>query len=193
MKKGSDEVEDAQIVQLFLARKEQAIEETAGKYGKYLFAIANNILTSNRDAEEAVNDTYLGAWNSIPPHRPHRLNTYLGKITRRISLDKWKVNRTQKRGGGEVTLALEELEDCIPAGETPEQAMELKELTQLLNTFIRTLAETEQRVFICRYWYLMSVKTISRNFGFTESKVKSMLSRTRGKLKTYLEREGIFI
>ena len=186
-------MEDMQIVDLFFARREQAIDETAHKYGKYLFSIADHILSSNRDAEEAVNDTYLGAWKSIPPHRPDRLSTYLGKITRRCSLEKWKAMHAQKRGGGEVPLALEELGECIPAGETPEQAMELKELTQLLNTFIRTLAETEQRVFICRYWYLMSVKTISRNFGFTESKVKSMLSRTRGKLKTYLEREGIFI
>lgn len=186
-------MEDTQIVDLFFARNEQAIDETAHKYGKYLFSIADHILSSNRDSEEAVNDTYLGAWKSIPPHRPDRLSTYLGKITRRCSLEKWKAMHAQKRGGGEVPLALEELSECIPAGETPEQAMELKELTQLLNTFIRTLAETEQRVFICRYWYLMSVKAISRNFGFTESKVKSMLSRTRGKLKTYLEREGIFI
>lgn len=186
-------MEDMQIVDLYFARSEKAIDETARKYGKYLFSIAYNILSSNWDSEETVNDTYLGAWNSIPPHRPQRLSTYLGKITRRISLDKWKSLHTRKRGGGEVPLVLEELSECIPAGETPEQAMELKELTQLLNTFIRTLAETEQRVFICRYWYLMSVKTISWNFGFTESKVKSMLSRTRGKLKTYLEREGIFI
>lgn len=186
-------MEDIQIVDLYFARNEQAIKETAQKYGKYLFSIAYNILSSNRDSEEAVNDTYMGAWHSIPPHRPNRLSTYLGKITRRISLEKWKYFHAQKRGGGEVPLALEELGECIPAGETPEQAMELKELTQLLNTFIRTLAETEQRVFICRYWYLMSVKTISWNFGFTESKVKSMLSRTRVKLKTYLEREGIFI
>ena len=92
-------MEDVQIVQLYFERREQAIEETAGKYGKYLFSIAHNILSSNRDAEETVNDTYLGAWNSIPPHRPHRLSTYLGKITRRISLDKWKANRTQKLGG----------------------------------------------------------------------------------------------
>lgn len=186
-------MEDMQIVDLFFARNEQAIDETAHKYGNYLFSIADHILSSNRDAEEAVNDTYLGAWKSIPPHRPDRLSTYLGKITRRCSLEKWKAMHAQKRGGGEVPLALEELSECIPAGETPEQTMELKELTQLLNTFIRTLAETEQRVFVCRYWYLMSVKTISRNFGFTESKIKSMLSRTRGKLKTYLEREGIII
>ena len=184
-------MEDAQIVQLFLARKEQAIEETAGKYGKYLFAIANNILTSNRDAEEAVNDTYLGAWNSIPPHRPHRLNTYLGKISRRISLDKWKANRTQKRGGGEVILALEELEECIASTDTPQLRLEQKELTGIINTFVKTLPETEQILFIRRYWYFEPVKVTAKAFGFSESKVKSMLSRTRGKLKRHLQKEGI--
>jgi len=186
-------MEDTQIVDLYFARSEQAIDETSRKYGKYLYTIAHNILSSNRDSEETVNDTYLGAWNSIPPHRPNRLSTYLGKITRRISLEKWKYLRAQKRGGGEVTIALEELGECIPSNDSPESAMEMKELTQLLSGFIRDLAEMEQRIFICRYWYLMSIKTIARDFGFSESKVKSMLRRTRCKLKTHLEKEGIFV
>ena len=184
-------MEDMQIVDLYLARSEQAIEETAHKYGKYLFSIAYNILSNNRDSEEAVNDTYLGAWRSIPPHRPNRLSTYLGKITRRISLEKWKYHHAQKRSGGEVPLALEELGECIPSGESPEQVMELKELTQALNGFLKSLPETEQKVFLCRYWYLTPIKTISCQFGFSESKVKSMLSRTRSKLKTHLQKEGI--
>jgi len=186
-------MEDSQIVDLYFARSEQAIDETSRKYGKYLYSIAHSILSNHRDSEEAVNDTYLGAWNSIPPHRPSRLSTYLGKITRRCSLEKWKAANAQKRGGGEVTLALEELGECVPGCDSPETAMEMKELTQLLNTFIRSLSGTEQQVFICRYWYLMSVKNIARDFGFSESKVKSMLSRTRNKLKTYLEKEGIFL
>ena len=114
-------MEDIQIVDLYFARNEQAIKETAQKYGKYLFSIAYNILSSNRDSEEAVNDTYMGAWHSIPPHRPNRLSTYLGKITRRISLEKWKYFHAQKRGGGEVPLALEELSECLHGKETPEQ------------------------------------------------------------------------
>ena len=184
-------MEDAQIVELYFARSEQAIDETASKYGKYLFTIARNILTRTTDAEEAVNDTYLGAWRSIPPHRPTRLSTYLGKITRRVSLEKWKSAHAQKRGGGEPILALEELGECVSDGDAPEQIVELKELTQYLNAFIMSLPETEQKVFICRYWYLYPVKTIARDFGFSESKVKSMLSRTRGKLKNHLEKEGI--
>lgn len=186
-------MEDLQIVDLYFDRNESAIDETERKYGKYLYTIANNILSSNRDSEEAVNDTYLGAWRSIPPHRPERLNTYLGKITRRVSLEKWKAYHAQKRGGGEVILALEELGECIPGGETPEQAIEMKELTARINCFLKMLPDTEQKVFINRYWYLTPVKRIAGDFGYSESKVKSMLSRTRGKLKAYLQKEGIAI
>ena len=186
-------MEDMQIVDLYFARSEKAIDETARKYGKYLFSIAYNILSSNWDSEETVNDTYLGAWNSIPPHRPQRLSTYLGKITRRISLDKWKSLHTRKRGGGEVVLALEELDECIASGETPQQQVETQELTQQLNVFIKALPEIEQQVFVCRYWYLYSVKTIAKQFDFSESKVKSMLSRTRNKLKNHLQKEGILV
>ena len=184
-------MEDIQIVDLYFARNEQAISESADKYGTYLFSIAHNILFNRSDAEEAVNDTYMGAWKSIPPHRPNRLSTYLGKITRRCSLEKWKANHSQKRGGGETALALEELAECIPDESTPERMMEQKELARFLNDFIKKLPETEQRVFVCRYWYLHPVKTIARDFGFSESKVKSMLSRTRSKLKICLQKEGI--
>lgn len=189
--KGSESMEDMQIVDLYFARNEQAIDETAHKYGKYLFSIAYNILSSTRDSEEAVNDTYLGAWRSIPPYRPNRLSTYLGKITRRCALEKWKTVSAQKRGGGEVPLALEELGECVPGCDSTETAMEMKELTQIINAFLKTLPETEQKVFLCRYWYLTSVKTIAKQFGFSESKIKSMLSRTRNKLKTHLQKEGI--
>ena len=186
-------MEDAQIVDLFFARDEQAINEISRKYGKYLYSIAHNILSNRRDSEEAVNDTYLGAWRSIPPHRPNRLSTYLGKITRRLSLEKWKCLHAQKRGGGEVSLALEELGECIPCADSPQATLEMKELTQTINAFLKTLPETEQQVFLCRYWYLVPIKTIAKQFGFSESKVKSMLSRTRKKLKTHLRKEGILV
>lgn len=186
-------MEDLQIVDLYFARSEQAVAETAHKYGTYLFSIAHNILMNRPDAEEAVSDTYLGAWNSIPPHRPGRLSTYLGKITRRCSLEKWKAAHARKRGGGEVNVALEELGECLASGQTPEQQMELKELTRRINSFLKALPETEQRIFVCRYWYVMPVKEIARGFGFSESKVKSMLSRTRGKLRICLEKEGIAV
>lgn len=186
-------MEDIQIVDLYFARNEQAIAETDHKYGKYLFAIANNILFDRSDAEEAVNDTYMGAWNSIPPHRPHRLSTYLGKITRRSSLEKWKTAHAQKRGGGEVPLALDELSDCIPGSDSPQAQIEMKELTSRINRFLKSLPEPEQRVFVARYWYLQPVKSIARDLGFSESKVKSMLSRTRGKLRNCLEKEGVIL
>lgn len=109
-------MEDLQIVDLYFARSEQAVAETAHKYGTYLFSIAHNILMNRPDAEEAVSDTYLGVWNSIPPHRPGRLSTYLGKITRRCSLEKWKAAHARKRGGGEVNVALEELGECLASG-----------------------------------------------------------------------------
>ena len=186
-------MEDIQIVDLYFARNEQAIAETDRKYGRYLFSIAHNILYDRLDAEEAVNDTYMGAWRSIPPHRPNRLSTYLGKITRRSSLEQWKRNHAQKRGGGEVPLALEELSECVPGSDSPQVQMEMKELTSQINRFLKSLPEAEQRVFVARYWYLQPIKSISRDFGFSESKIKSMLSRTRGKLKKYLEKEGVIL
>lgn len=186
-------MEDKQIVSLYLDRKESAIAETAKKYGSYCYSIAFGILYCQQDAEETVNDTYLGAWNAIPPHQPERLSTFLGKITRRLSLMKWKAAHAKKRGAGEMEIALEELEGCISDGITPDSIVEQKELTRQLNEFLKSLATTEQKVFICRYWYIMPVKEIGLRFGFSESKVKSMLSRTRKKLATYLQREGVVL
>ena len=184
-------MEDRQIVALYLQRNEQAIAQTDAKYGKYCFSIAYNILANNEDAEEAVNDTYIGAWNAIPPHQPAILSTFLGKITRRIAIKRWRANRTLKRGGGETALALEELAGCIPAGGNPEDEIETAELSKSLNRFVLTLPQTERHVFVCRYWYLDSIGGIAGRFGFSQSKVKSMLSRTRKKLHTHLVKEGI--
>ena len=183
-------MDDKQILDLYFARKEQAIAETAKKYGKYCFSIARNILGNIPDAEETVNDTYIGAWNSIPPHRPCMLSTYLGKITRRLALKRWTANRAQKRGGGEVALALEELAGCIPSDFDVESRMEAAELAQTLNNFVRNLPLPERNVFLCRYWYLDSIEVIARRFDFSQSKVKSMLSRTRKKLYAHLQKEG---
>lgn len=184
-------MEDSQIVALYWQRSERAIEETAAKYGNYCFSIAYNILENKEDAEETVNDSYIGAWAAIPPHRPLNLSTFLGKITRRTAIKRWQRNRTQKRGGGEMTLALEELSNCIPAGSSMEREMENSELSRLLNRFILTLPQTERNVFVCRYWYLDSIGSIAQRFGFSQSKVKSMLSRTRKKLQNTLIKEEI--
>lgn len=183
-------MEDCKIVDLYWTRSECAIAETARKYGNYCYAIAYNILSNAEDADESVNDTYLGAWNSMPPHRPSILRTFLGKITRRISLKKWRDKNRMKRGGGEVALALDELNECIPSGCCVEDEIIVRELSEILNRFISELPETERQVFLCRYWYLDSIEKISLDFNFSSSKIKSMLHRTRAKLRSYLEQEG---
>jgi RNA polymerase sigma factor (sigma-70 family) len=185
-------MEDNRIVDLYWARSENAINETALKYGKYCYAIAYNILSSSEDADESVNDTYLGAWNSMPPNRPSILSTFLGKITRRISLNRWREKNVNKRGGGEVPLVLDELEDCIPSDNNVENDVQAADLAKVIDNFIIALPNTERRVFVCRYWYLDSIPTICKQFGFSQSKVKSMLYRTRGKLMLHLKEEGVF-
>ena len=184
-------MDDAQIVALYWARKESAIEETAAKYGSYCRSIAGNILQNQDDAEECVNDTWLGAWNSMPPHRPSVLSTFLGKLTRRISIDKWRRTTAKKRGDGQLPLVLAELEDCVSDGKSIEEETERKLLAEIIATFVKSLPETEQKIFLCRYWYMDSVSAIATRFRFSESKVKSMLYRTREKLRTCLEKEGL--
>ena len=182
---------DSQIVALYFDRDQRAIEETAAKYGNYCYSITHNILQDKEDAEEAVSDTYLALWDAIPPHKPVMLRTFLGKIARRTALKKWEKNCTQKRGGGEVALALEDLSEYLSGGTTPEAAIEMAELTQILNAFLRKLPQEERQVFVCRYWYLDPIADISKRFGYSQSKVKSMLSRTRKKLRATLTKEGI--
>ena len=184
-------MDDTQIVELYWARKESAIEETATKYGSYCRSIAQNILNNQDDAEECVNDTWLDAWNSMPPHRPSVLSTFLGKLTRRISIDKWRRTTAKKRGDGQLPLVLAELEDCISDGKSIEEKTERKLLTETIASFVKSLPETEQKIFLCRYWYMDSVSAIATRFRFSESKVKSMLYRTREKLRVRLEKEGL--
>lgn len=182
-------MEDQGIIDLFFDRSEQAIVETDKKYGAYCYAIAYNILSSREDSEESVNDTYLAAWNTIPPRRPRLLNAFLGKITRHISIDRWRRLRAQKRGGKEMTLALEELGECA-AAQSLEAEISQRELAHSLNDFLAALPETERNVFLCRYWYMDSIETISKITGFSQSKVASMLHRSRGKLRKKLSEEG---
>lgn len=184
-------MEDSQIVALFINRDQRAIREAEAKYGAYCFRIAQGILQNKEDAEEAVNDTWLGAWTSIPPHKPAMLSTYLGKITRRAALKRWEHRRCSKRGGGEVDLALEELAEILPDRNTPQAALENGDLTRILNEFLLGIPQTERNIFVCRYWYLDPIAKIAKGHGFTQSKVKSMLARTRKKLQTTLEKEGI--
>ena len=171
-------MEDQNIIALYWARSETAISETAQKYGGYCFSIAKNILTNHEDAEESVNDTYLTAWNVMPPRRPSILATFLGKITRRLAIDRWRYRNAYKRGGGEVTLALDELEDCA-SQDSLEKAMDRKELAVAFNSSLS------------RYWYLDPIADIAEHFGFSVSKVTSMLRRTRGRLRQALEKEEL--
>lgn len=184
-------MEDEKIIALYFSRSEQAIQETDRKYGGYCHSIAMNILTDQEDAEECVSDTYMAAWNTIPPKKPAMLNAFLGRITRYISIDRWRKRSSFKRGGGEIILALEELEDCASQSDSIETAVEKKQAAFALNQFLDRLPETERKVLLCRYWYMDSIDQIAQATGFTPSKVKSMLHRTRGKLKKHLEQEAL--
>ena len=184
-------MEEKEIIELYWARSERAIRETAKKYGKFCHSIAYNILSSHPDSEECVNDTYLHTWNAIPPTRPENLPAFLGQITRNLALKRYERNRARKRGGGQVMLALEELAECIPAPIGLEQQIEDRELARLLNQFLAGLSGENRKIFLRRYWELCTVKEIAALYGISESKVKMSLMRTRGKLKSYLEKEGI--
>ena len=181
---------EANILDLYWRRSERAIDETDSKYGRYCFSVANNILNDTEDSEESVNDTYLETWNSIPPQRPQSLKAYLGKLCRHISISRFRRRTAAKRGGGEVTLVIDELGDCIPASDNVHMTVETMELAAFLNCFLDALPEREQRLFVARYWYAMPVGRIAEKFGIKENTVKTILFRTRRKLQAALEREG---
>lgn len=183
-------MKDGEIVNLYLERNPDAIKETASKYGGYCKSIAKNILGNNEDADECVNDTYLNTWNSIPPHRPNILSTYLGKITRNLSFDRFRHRHADKRGGGEIELILDELGECVSGADNVEQAVEKKELVRAINDFLDTLSQEKCDIFLCRYWYASPVSEIATRFGMTEGNVSVVLNRIRGKLKTYLNERG---
>ena len=165
--------------------------ETAVKYGRYCTSIAYGILGSREDAQECVSDAYLTAWNAIPPRRPADLGTYLGKITRNLSIDRLRTRNRDRRGGGEVPLALEELEEVVVGSDSPENEAVRKELIAGLNRFLSELTRQERYVFVRRYWYLDSLADIAKNTGFSGSKVASMLYRLRGRLKKQLMKEEL--
>lgn len=184
---------DDRIVDLYWARSESAIGETAKAYGNYCFTIANNILQNSEDSEECVNDTYLNAWNAIPPQRPLILRAFLGKITRNLSINKYRERRALKRGGNEIDLLYGELEDCIPSASDVEGEYEAKLVIEAINSFLLSLDEEKRVTFVKRYWYADSVGSIATHFQMSESKVKSMLFRIRKALKAHLEKEGVIL
>ena len=183
-------MEDEKIVDLYWQRSESAIRETEIKYDRYLTKIAYNILADAEDSRESGNDTYLAAWNSMPPHRPGVLSTYLGKLTRRISIDCFRRRTRQKRGGSEYELSLSELGDCVSGGNNTEEIVNVRLLADAIGIFLRLQSEEARNAFIGRYYYLDSLKEVADYCGMTESKCKTLLFRTRVALKEYLREEG---
>ena len=183
-------MKDAEIVALYWERNEDAIQQTEQKYGAYLSKIAYNILSDFEDSKECVNDTYLHAWNSIPPHKPNILSTYLGKIARELSIDVFRKRNSVKRYASEYAVSLDELSDTFPDGMTPEQAFDAKKLDEAINAFLSTLPDDARNTFIGRYYFFDSLKAVAGYCGMSEAKAKSMLYRTRQSLKAYLVKEG---
>ena len=186
-------MDDHKIIDLYWARSQQAITASEEKYGSYCRTIARNILDRVEDAEECVNDTWFQAWNAMPPQRPGILSAFFGKLTRNLSLDRWRRDRAAKRGGGRTETALHELEDCLPDLRGPEEELEARETAGVISAFLRTLPDIDRRLFVRRYFHMEPVEELARRFSMTESGVKTRLHRTRKKLKAELEKEGIAV
>ena len=185
-------LEDSKIIELFFARAEQAIVELSEKYGTVCGRIARNILKNDLDAEECVNDTYLAAWNTIPPQKPNPLRTYIFRIVRNISIARYHANASVKRNSI-YDVALDELESCLAAALTVEQEISVEELSLQIDLFLDTLDKENRVMFVRRYWYSDSISDIAEMFQITNHNVSVRLSRTRDKLKTHLKKEGFEI
>lgn len=183
-------MEDLQIVELYWSRDPQAIAQSQEKYGLYCFWVARRILDSAEDSEECVNDTWVAAWNRIPPHRPDFLRMFLAKITRRLAFNRCKAALAQKRGGGQMPLVLEELEECVAGSEDVESTFDAKELGNSIRKFVDGLPAREGDVFVRRYFFVEPVQVIAQTYGLTENHVSVILSRVRKKLREHLKKEG---
>ena len=184
---------DEQIVRLYWERKEQAISESSDKYGAYCSAVAGNILTDHEDVKECVNDTWLKAWNSMPPNKPSILSAFFGKITRNLSFNRYKKLHREKRGGHNIGLILEELEECISRNESPEDTLLENELKDEINSFLSSLPKDKRYMFIRRYWYADSISDIAERFDTSENNVSVSLSRIRSALRSHLTGRGYII
>ena len=186
-------MEDGEIIRLYWDRNEQAIKATSDKYGHYCKAIARNILNCEEDAEECVNDTYLKAWNSMPTQWPALLAAFLGKITRNLSFNRYKHRRAGKRGGGEISLVLDELTDCVSDVDDVEETVDRQELIKAIDLFVRNLSASKRRIFVRRYWYADSIAEIAKDSDMPQGTVSKTLERTRKQLKVYLTERGFAI
>lgn len=183
-------MDDKEIVRLFFERSESAIAAVSEKYKNYLIKIAENITRSHEDAEEIVNDVLLKAWESIPPSGPEKLAAFLGKLTRNEAISRRRSALMEKRGNGEVPLVIDEMAEIISDGSSVEREQEYKELMGEISAFVRKQKPLKRDLFVCRYWYCMSVRELSGQFGVTESKVTVTLCRLRAMLKKYLQERG---
>ena len=186
-------MDDHEIIDLYWARSEQAIAESECKYGAFCRSIARNILRQEEDAEECVHDTWFRAWNLMPPQRPGILSAFFGRLTRNLSLDRWRYNRAAKRGGSQVEVALGELEECLPDPNRPEERLEERETAALISRFLGEQPPLDRVLFLRRYWYLDSIAALAGRYHISESAVKSNLHRTRLRLKEALRKEGVAV
>lgn len=183
-------MEDNEIIRLYWQRDHSAIAETESRYGAYCKSIAQNILGNGEDTEECVNDTYLNAWNSIPPRCPTVLSSYLGKITRNLAFDRFRTRHAAKRGGGEINIVLDELAECVSGADSAEEELDRQELRTAINDFLAALPREKRNIFLLRYWYVCPVAEIAKKYGMTAGNVSVTLSRVRQKLKQYLLERG---
>ena len=186
-------IQDDEIVQLLWERKEEGIVQMQKKYQRYCGAIARRIVSNEEDVEECINDTWLRAWNSIPPHQPENLAGYLAKIIRNLALSMYTKQHRKKRRGDIVSVALEELSDCLSDGREVSEEMEKKDLTDAIAAWLRGKSSEQQAVFIRRYFYMMEISELAEGLCMKENTVKSILFRMRKELKIYLEGEGIYL
>lgn len=183
---------DPDIIKLFFSRSEDAITVSRMKYGAYVASVAGRILRDPRDAEEAVQDAFLAAWDSIPPNEPKKLGAYLAKLGRNAALDRLRKDKSQKRGGGGYDLVLDEMAELIPGGGSPEEAVEARAVTETVNAFLRSLPAKKRRIFVQRYWYLMSEQDIASEQMMSKAAVAMQLSRMRSELREMLVKEGLY-
>lgn len=186
-------MQDEEILALYFARDEQAIAETDHKYGRYCFCLAEGILNNEQDSEETVSDTYLHAWKVIPPKKPDVFKMFLAKVTRHIAFDRWRQRTAQKRGGGQITLVLEELEECVSSADSVDDQLNRKELEAAIQTFLGTLPCADRDAFVRRYFFVESTSEIAARYGAKENTIRHALSRSRRKLKQYLSQEGFYL
>ena len=183
-------MEDSEIVKLLTERSEQAVAAVSQKYGRYCKKIALNILQNNEDADECVNEALMKLWNSSPPSTPDALQLFLARIVKSAAYDKLRLSQREKRGGGEVALALDEIAECVSGNSSVEDELEQKELQSAINSFLKRLNVKHRKIFLLRYWYCFSVSEIAERLGTSENSISVTLTRTRRKLKEYLTKRG---